>query len=130
MGAHHDAVDLSLAQKARIWSAANPGRTTTSQRKSRVPGAFGQGFKMMHFGARGGGVVVIADARGLRRGHHQRVIGMKQDEIRAKLLGLRQRKGKGLFIGGDFGGKEDGGGLAPSRLQDGCHGKPPGGAEN
>ena len=48
----------------------------------------------------------VSDAR-----HHQRVISVKEDEIRPKFLGLRERKGKGLLVGWNFRGEEDGGGL-------------------
>jgi hypothetical protein len=42
---------------------------------------------------------------------------MKEDQLRAELDGLRQSKGKGLFIGGNLRGKENGGGLAPTWLE-------------
>jgi hypothetical protein len=35
---------------------------------------------------------------------------------------LRQSKGEGLLIGGSLGGKQDGGGFAPTRLENGGHG--------
>ena len=69
---------------------------------------------MLQCDAVGGGRVVAADARGFRRGHRQRVIGVKEDEFRAKFDGLRKSKGECRLIEGKLGGKEDGGGFAPS----------------
>jgi hypothetical protein len=47
---------------------------------------------------------------------------MKKDEIRAELLGLCEREHEGFMVGWYLGGEEDGGGLAPTWLQYGCHG--------
>ena len=71
---------------------------------------------MLDFGASRCSVVIIANAGGLGCGYDHRVIRMKQNEIRGKLLGLREGKAEGLFVGRDLGGKEDGGGFAPSWL--------------
>ena len=101
----------------RAAPAAQPFR---SARPPRAP--LGQRLQMLLFGARRGGIVVVADARGLRCRNHQRVIGVKEDEIRAELAGLRQRKRKGFLVGGNLGGEQDGGGFAPTRLEYGCHG--------
>ena len=46
---------------------------------------------------------------------------MKKDEIRAELPGLSERERESLLVGGYLRGKEDGGGLAPARLQYVCH---------
>jgi hypothetical protein len=47
---------------------------------------------------------------------------VKENEIGAKLRGLRKRKCEGFFIDGNLGGEEDGGGFAPTRLDNDCHG--------
>jgi hypothetical protein len=47
---------------------------------------------------------------------------MKQNQIRAKLPGLRKRKLEGFLVGGNLGGEKNGGGFAPTGLHDGCHG--------
>ena len=65
-----------------------------------LAGALGKRLEMLDFSARGGGVVVVADARGLRRSHYQRVVGVKQDEIGAEFHGLREREVEGLLVGG------------------------------
>ena len=109
-------------RKARIWSAGSPGPHDHFALNAGVPHPLGQRLKMLHFGTGGGGIVVITDTRGLRCGHYQRVIGVKEDEIGAKLDGLRKSEGEGLFIGGNLGGEEDGGGFAPTWLDDGGHG--------
>jgi hypothetical protein len=46
---------------------------------------------------------------------------MKENQLRAKLRGLRKSKAIGFLIGGNFGGKKNGGGLAPTGLEDGRH---------
>ena len=122
VGAHHDAVDLALAREGKDLVGGQSGPHDHFAAKAGFPHSLGQRLKMLLFGARGGGIVVVANTRGLRCGHHQRVIGVKEDEIRAKFDGLRKRKGKGLFVGGNLGGEENGGGFAPTWLHDGCHG--------
>jgi hypothetical protein len=47
---------------------------------------------------------------------------MKEDQPGAELDGLRQSKGESPFIGGNLAGKENGGGLAPTRLDGSGHG--------
>ena len=122
MSSHDDPIDCSFAciRKDLVGGQSRPDHDLAAQ--PQRPGAFGQGLEMIHFGTRGGSVVVVADSRCLRGRNHQRVISMKENQIRAEFGGLCQRKGEGLFIGGDFGGEQDGCGLAPTRLQDGCHG--------
>jgi hypothetical protein len=46
---------------------------------------------------------------------------IKNNEICAKLGGLRERKTEGLFIGGGVGSEEDGGGFAPTGLEGSGH---------
>jgi hypothetical protein len=46
---------------------------------------------------------------------------MKKDEIRAELLGLGEREREGFLVGWYLGGKEDGGGFAPTWLEHGGH---------
>jgi hypothetical protein len=47
---------------------------------------------------------------------------MEENEIGAKLGSLRKRKCEGLFIGGNLGREQNGGGFAPTRLDYTCHG--------
>ena len=53
--------------------------------------------------------------------HDQRVIDMKKDEFRAKLHCLRKSEGKGFFTDGQLGCEKNGGGLAPTWLENICH---------
>src|ERR1035441_6716928 len=77
---------------------------------------------MLHLGTRSRGCVVVSDSRVLRCCHYQRVIGVKENEIGAKLGSLCQSEGEGLLVGRNLGGKENGGGFAPTRLDDSSHG--------
>src|ERR1035441_10092234 len=116
MCAHHDAIHLALAQEMENLICGESRPNHDFARNSCFPHSSCQRLKMVSLGVGGGGIVVIADTRGLRCGYYHRVVGMEQNKIRTRLLGLRKRKTKCLFIGGDLGGKQNGGGFAPPWL--------------
>ena len=121
MSAHDDVINLPLAQEGQDLfggqSIANHGCAMDAE----IPGALDERLKTLLPVADLG--VVVRRGRGvLLRGNVYTVINMKDNEIRAELGGLGQGKGKGLLIGGKLRGEEDGGGLAPPRL-DGGHRK-------
>ena len=63
--AHHDAVDFTLLSKSQDLVRSQTGAHHHLAAEASGPGAIGQGFKVLHLGTRGGGVVVVANARGL-----------------------------------------------------------------
>ena len=100
VGAHDDAVDVALADEGENFVGGQTGPHHHLTLDAGVAGALGQRLEMLLLGAGGGGVVVVADAGGLRRGDDQGVIGMKEDEIGAELLGLGERKVKAFSLAG------------------------------
>ena len=122
VGAHDDTVDLPLAQEGENLVGGQSGPHNQFAGNAGVPHSLNQRLKLLFFSAGSGGIVVIADAGSLRCGHYQGVVGMKDDEMGAKLDGLRKSEGEGLFVGGNLGGVEDGGGFAPPWLDSVCHG--------
>ncbi len=115
--AHDDAVDLALARERENFVGGQAGPHDDFTFETRLADAKGERLEMVLFRARGGGIVVIANARGLRRGYDERVIGMKEDEIGTEFPGLGKRELKGLFVRRYFGGEQDGGGFRPTWLQ-------------
>ena len=122
MRAHDDAVDLALAEECEnlVGGQSRPHHDFAAN--AGIAHALGQRLKVAVFRAGRGRIVVVADARRLRRGDDQRVIGMEKNEIGAEFRGLRQCKIECLFVGGNLGSKENGGGFAPTRLDYACHG--------
>ena len=78
MRAHHDAIDLPFPRIGKDLVGRQPRSNHHFAAEPGGPGPFGQGFEMLHFGTRGGRIVVIADPRGLGGRDHQRVIGMEE----------------------------------------------------
>ena len=126
MRSHHNAIHGPFAHEGENLVGGKTGTHNDLAGNALRPDLFREGLEMFDFGTGGSGVVVVADAGGLRRCHNHRVIGMKQNEICAELSGLSDGKAEGLFVGGDLGGEEDRGGFAPPWLQCGCHGNLPG----
>ena len=122
MRAHHDAVDLPLARECKNLVGGQSGPHHHLALKASVLYLLSHRLKMMLLCPRGGGIVVVADTRGLRRGHHQRVVCVEKNEVRTEFLGLGKCKREGLLVGGNLGGKKNGGGFAPSGFHDGGHG--------
>src|ERR1017187_9339367 len=122
VGAHDDAVDLPLAQESKDLVGGQSWPDHNFASNASVANTLRQRLKMLNLSTGGGGIVVVTDTRGLRCGHDQRVIGVKENEIGAKLGGLSKSKVEGLLVGGNLGSEEDVGGLAPTWLDNGSHG--------
>ena len=111
---HHNAVDLALVRKGKnfVCRQSRPHHNLATQ--ASFADRSRQRLQMLLFILRSLGVVVVTDGGGLRRGHGQCVIDVEEDEIRTKLLGLCQSECESLLVGRYLGGKEDGGGFAPT----------------
>jgi hypothetical protein len=116
VGAHDNAVDVALAEVAENLVGRKAGTHHHLAVDAGLASALDKGLELLDFGAGGGGVVVVADARGFRGSHDQRVVGVKDNEIGSEFPGLRESVVEGAFVGRDFRSKEDGGGAAPTRL--------------
>ena len=116
VGAHDDAIDLTLAREGENFIGGQTGADHDFALDAGFAGALRQWLHVLLFGSRGGGVVVVTDAGGFRGGDHERVVGMKNDEMRSEFLGLGEREGEGFFVDGNFGGEKDRGGFAPTGL--------------
>src|SRR5579871_2437613 len=75
MSTHDHAVNFSFLDIGEDLVGGQAGPYDDFTAEPGGTGELGQGFKMLHFGARGGGVVVVADTRRLRSRNHKRVIG-------------------------------------------------------
>ena len=85
-------------RKPRIWSAGRPARTTISQRSPRAH-ASASGSRHCDF-ERGCGVIVVADAGGLRLGYHQRIVGVEEDQVAPNSFACASAKAKAFSLAG------------------------------
>src|SRR5208337_1457459 len=96
---HDDAVDLALVRVGKDFVGGQPGAHHHLTTEACFAGASRERLKILLLAARCRGVVIVSDAGRLRRGHDQRVVSMKKDEIRAELLGLCEREREGFLVG-------------------------------
>ena len=97
---HDHTINLALTEESKNLIGGQSGPDHYLAPETRGAYALSQRFKVLQFNSRSGGIIIVTNARSLRCGHYQRVIGVKEDEIGAKLYGLRKCECKGLFVCG------------------------------
>src|SRR5580692_10466312 len=106
MRAHHYPVNFALVGETQDLIRRQTGPDNNFAPDAGCASPLGQWLQMMLLRLSCRGVVVIADTCGLRRGHDERVIDMKENQVRVELFRLRQRKGERLLVRWDLGGKQ------------------------
>src|ERR1700678_3857856 len=119
MSPHHDPVNFPLMEEVEDSVGGQSGTYDDFASQACFPDALSERFKMLRFDVSGRCVVVTTDCRDFGCGYDQRVIGMKKDKIGPKFSGLRKSIGERFFIGGNLGREKDGGGFAPTWLDNG-----------
>ena len=102
MGAHHDAINFAFAKQVEYLVGGQTRPDDDFAFYARVTHTFYEGSEVLDLGPGCGRIVVGSDARSLGGSHNESVVGMKNNKIGSKLLGLCQRKVEGLFVGRDF----------------------------
>jgi hypothetical protein len=124
-GAYRWDREIAFAEESEDLIGRQAGTGNDFASDAGIANMLREGLEAFDFGACRGGIVVIANPRGFRGRDNQGVIRVEEDEIGAKLDSLRKGKLEGFLVGGNLGGEEDGGGFAPTGLENLCHGNLP-----